>query len=95
MASTIILVFTTIKLLKEKSFEDFVKLLLIYQNFNYWHRFEQVAELFPLFEETVGPMERNSDGTTLWLAMGLAIKEIYGLRRGTLKELLNCVKVRN
>lgn len=81
-------------LLKEQMFNDLVKALRELQSFNYRYRNGQVAELFPLFESTVGPMETNSDGTTLWLAMGLAIKDVYGLRRSTLKELLELVNVK-
>lgn len=84
----------TKKLLKEEEFKDFIKLLLTMQNYNYCYRFEETAKLFPLFEFTVGPMEVNSEGTTLWLALGLAIKELYGLRRSTLQGLLKEVKVR-
>lgn len=82
------------RLFREKKFMDFLKALKGLQEFNYLYRFDQTAELFPLFEATVGPMERNSEGTTLWLAMGLAIKELYGMRRSTLEELLRKVKVR-
>lgn len=84
----------TKKLLKEQSFKDFIKLLLSFQQYNYRHRSEETRKLFPLFEMTVGPMEQNSDGTTLWLAMGLAIKEVYGIRRETLRELLEKVNIR-
>ncbi|RFU61974.1 hypothetical protein [Peribacillus glennii] len=84
----------TKQLLNEKMFQDFVNLLLVQQNYNYWYRQGIAAELFSLFESTVGPMERNSDGTILWLALGLAIKELYGLRYSTLKELLKKVNVR-
>lgn len=84
----------TKQLMNEKMFCDFVKLLIEQQNFNYRYRQENTAELFSLFESTVGPMERNSDGTILWLALGLAIKELYGLRNSTFKGLLKNVKVR-
>ncbi|MBU9711575.1 hypothetical protein [Evansella tamaricis] len=84
----------TKKLLQEDMFHSFIKMLLAQQDFNYRYRFSQTAYLFPLFEATVGPMETNSDGTTLWLAMGLAIKELYGLRRETLKGLLEKIKLR-
>lgn len=73
---------------------DFFNLIYTLQRFNYRYRPETCAALFPLFEETVGPMERNSEGTTLWLALGLAIKELYGMRRSTLKNLLAQVTVR-
>ena len=84
----------TKKLLNEQSFKDFIKLLLSFQEYNYRHRFEQTVKLFPLFEMTVGPMNRNCDGTTLWLALGLAIKEVYGFRRETLRELLEKINIK-
>jgi hypothetical protein len=83
----------TIQLLKDEMFHEFIKLLLMQSEFNYRYRQGVTAELFPLFESTVGPMERNSDGTTHWLALGLAIKDLYGLRNSTLKELLKKVNV--
>lgn len=39
-------------------------------------------------------MERNSEGTELWLALGLAIKELYGMRQATLRKVLQQVTVR-
>jgi hypothetical protein len=78
----------------DKELGDFVKLLLTMQNYNYWYRFSEYQRLFPLFEETVGPMETNSEGTSMWLALGLAIKELYGLRSSTLESLLKKITVR-
>lgn len=78
----------TKKLLKNKKFNDFMHMLLMMQQYNYQYRFSQLEELFPLFEETVGPMERNSEGTSFWLAMGLSLKDLYGFRNRTLKSLL-------
>ncbi|WP_462411546.1 hypothetical protein [Neobacillus sp. Marseille-QA0830] len=83
----------TKQLLKDENFNDYIELLLALQQYNYSYRQGMASELFPLFESTVGPMERNSDGTTLWLALGLAIKELYGMRNSTLQELLKMVYV--
>ena len=84
----------TKQLLKDKQFKDFIHLLLTIREYNYRYRYCETVNLFPVFEVTVGPMETNSEGTAFWLALGLAIKEIYGLRRETLKELLGLVKIR-
>ncbi len=84
----------TKQLLQEPQFLDTVHLLLAMQKYNYQHRFLETAELFGTFESTVGPMERNSEGTTLWLSLGLAIKELYGMRLSTLKGLLEQVTIR-
>ncbi|MBU9712826.1 hypothetical protein [Evansella tamaricis] len=81
----------TKKLLQDKQFHDFIDVLLALQEFNYRYRFAQTAELLPLFERSLGPMERNSEGTTLWLALGLALKDWYGLRRETLSSLLDLI----
>jgi len=77
-----------------KALRDFLSTLYTLQAYNYRHRLQSCAALFPLFEETVGPMERNSEGTTRWLALGLAIKELYGIRNATLHALLAQVTVR-
>lgn len=84
----------TMQLLNDEMFQKFINLLLVHSDFNYRYRQGETAELFPLFESTVGPMEGNSDGTILWLALGLAIKELYGLRNSTLKEFLKKVNIR-
>lgn len=85
---------STKKLMEEETFQYFIKMLSAAQAYNYRFRNEQVGELFPLFERTVGPMETNSDGTTLWLAMGLAIRETYNMRNITLENLLMLVGTR-
>ena len=81
-------------LFKEDYFRELFNVLSTMQEFNYRYRYNQLGELFPIFEETVGPMESNSDGTSLWLAMGLAHKDKYGLRTETLKSLLKLVGIR-
>jgi len=68
----------------EESAKDFLTLLHTMQNYNYRYRPNACAALFSLFEETVSPMERNSEGMMLWLAL----KDLHGLRDGTLWELL-------
>lgn len=73
---------------------DLLHVLYTMQAYNTAHRLPACAELFAAFEETVGPMERNSEGTTLWLALGLAVTDLYGLRDATLREMLSLVTVR-
>lgn len=85
---------STKHLLWEPKFRDFVKALNGVQEYNYRYRVDQVVDLFPIFDSTIGPFEFNSEGTTLWLSMGLAIKELYGFKRSTLEELLKLVKVK-
>ena len=81
-------------LLRDKQFKDFFHVLLMMREYNYRYRYYETVKLFPTFEATVGPMERNSEGTAFWLALGLAIKELYGFTRAMLKELLGLVKIR-
>ena len=84
----------SIDLLREPNFKDLVQMLNTMQEYNYRYRQDQLSDLFLIFDQTVGPMETNSDGTVLWLAMGLAIKDLYRLRTETLAELLKLVKVK-
>lgn len=84
----------TTLLLKDEFFLYFINMLSSIQEFNYRYRQENLADLYPLFERTVGPMETNSDGTILWLAMGLAIKETYGMRNETLENLMKLVNLK-
>ncbi|MEX3623291.1 hypothetical protein [Viridibacillus arvi] len=84
----------TTKLLKDENFKLFIMALNAQQEFNYHVRAEQACELYTIFEETVGPMESNSDGPIIWMALGLAIKELYGMRRSTLKEVMKMVEIR-
>jgi len=78
----------------DRELRDFVRLLLSMQQYDYRYRSSEYSQLFPLFEAIVGPMETNSEGTSMWLALGLAIKELYGLRIPTLESLLKKVTVR-
>lgn len=78
----------------DKELCDFIKLLLAMQDYNHSYRWSEYHPLFPVFEGTVGPMEKNSEGTDMWLALGLAIKELYGLRLSTLESLLKKITVR-
>jgi hypothetical protein len=73
---------------------EFIELLGHLQRYNHHYRTLQLIELLPLFEEAIGPMERNSEGTDLWIALGLAIKELYGMRKSTLAGVLRQVTVR-
>ncbi|MGO1059540.1 hypothetical protein ACTL32_10470 [Planococcus sp. FY231025] len=84
----------TTKLLDDEFFLYFIKMLNSIQEFNYRFRQNKLYDIYPLFERTVGPMENNSDGTVLWLAMGLAIKETYGMSNGTLENLMKLVNLK-
>ncbi|MCX7545345.1 hypothetical protein [Marinicella gelatinilytica] len=63
------------------------------QAFNYRHRPDDTQYLFgflnPLFN-----FELNSEGTTLWLSLILAIKELYGFSEQKLFTVLKQVSIR-
>jgi hypothetical protein len=72
---------------------DLLRILNSLQTFNYHHRPDDTLQMF-------GPMskhlnfELNSDGTTLWLSLLLAIKELYGLSVNELNRLIQLSHVR-
>lgn len=63
------------------------------QGFNHRFRWDDTRELFPLFDPIFN-FERNSEGTTHWLAMILAIQELYGFADQKVVEILRLVTVR-
>jgi len=81
-------------LLRDSKFHAFVSMLNGVQEYNYRYRQSEVSRLFPMFDRAFGPFEINSDGAVLWLALGLALQELYGLRDETLEHLLAMIEVR-
>lgn len=73
---------------ENEQLKDYLDLLETMSRYNYRYRFMQYRELFPITEPILGPFETNSDGTSLWLARILAIKELYGLTIDELEEVL-------
>ncbi len=69
------------------------KVLHAMQDFNYRFRHEDTWPLFAVFDQTFH-FERNSEGTTLWLALILAIQELYGFTNSTLLKVISQTKVR-
>lgn len=63
------------------------------QQFNYHFRPNDTRHLFDLFDAQFN-FEQNSDGTTLWLALILAIQELYGFTDNKLVEVIFQVTVR-
>lgn len=57
------------------------------QRFNYRFRPDDTRRLFDLFDELLN-FELNSEGTTLWLSLTLAIQELYGLSDSKLIEVM-------
>ncbi len=63
------------------------------QYFNYRHRPDDTRCLFGVLDPIFN-FERNSEGTTLWLSLILAIKELYGFSNTTLMHVMKEVTVR-
>lgn len=63
------------------------------QRFNYHFRPDDTRRLFDLFDAQFN-FERNSEGTTLWLALILAVQELYGFGDSKLREVIAQVTVR-
>ncbi len=79
---------------KDEKLADFFDMLKFMQNFNFRYRGNDTYPLFHLLNDRVFIFERNSEGTTLWLALILAIKELYGFSDEKLISVLGQVSVR-
>lgn len=64
------------------------------QRFNHRYRPDDTRRLFDLFDELFN-FELNSEGTTLWLALILAIQELYGYSDSKLVKVVGEVSIRN
>jgi hypothetical protein len=74
--------------------QDFVNILYAMQRYNRFHRLDQMRALFPIFEQHVGELERNSEGSSFWLGLCLAIKDLLNLNEAELIEVLKRITVR-
>jgi hypothetical protein len=74
---------------EEKKLSDFLQMLKSMQTYNYHHRHDDMRALVDLVDPTVFHFEINSEGTSLWLSLILAIKDLYGFSD---KQLLSVVK---
>ena len=74
---------------------DLIKVLKALQGFNYRHRLDETCELYRM---AAGPLgmdpNSNSEGSLLWLAMLLAIKDAYGLHDAELKQAVGRINIR-
>lgn len=71
---------------EEKEIRDFMETLFTLQHFNYQYRQEEAARLTDWITPLI-PDTRNTDITRMWLAMALAIKDLYRMRRQTLSTV--------
>ena len=79
--------------IKSRQLRDFMVMLLAIQKYNARYRGHQIQKLFPLVDEETGPFEPDQESTVLWVALVLAVKELYGMRTETLKTVLKKVKL--
>lgn len=77
----------------EERIQALIDVLRAMQKFNYHYRFDDTRRMFDLVSSQFN-FEINSEGTTLWLAMILAIQELYGFTDGKVVEVMRQVTVR-
>jgi hypothetical protein len=73
---------------KDEQMREFIEMLLAMQLYNKAYRNNAYMQLAEIFQETLGPFPTNTELPELWFALGLAIKELYGMRKSTLRALL-------
>jgi hypothetical protein len=81
-------------LLSEPVISDLLDVLKAMQAYNARWRGEALVDLLPVLEDALGAMEPNSEGTTQWLALALALQDLYSIRNQTLGDLLKGTTVR-
>lgn len=74
--------------IEEQETRDFISLLQAVCNYNYQYRKNEICKIYPIMEEVIGPFNSNSEGPLFYCSMGLAIKELYGMRNSTLQSVL-------
>jgi hypothetical protein len=79
---------------EDEKFYDFFEMLKSMQLFNYRHRCSDTHDLFLLLHPDVFDFEINSEGTTVWLSLILAIKDLYGFSDKKLVSVIKQVTVR-
>jgi hypothetical protein len=72
---------------EEEKMAHLLKTLQAMQSFNLEHRPDDTRDLYGVMSQ-VFEFELNSDGTTYWLAMCLAIKELYGFSNDRLVSVM-------
>ena len=72
----------------DEKHRDLLSILLALQTFNYHHRMDEGEGVFAAATRAGRCFQSNSSGTELWLALLLAIQELYGLNDGKLATLL-------
>ena len=78
---------------EEEIIVDLAKTLYAMQQFNHHYRWDDTRQIFGLMSENF-QFEVNSEGTTLWLSLILAIQELYGFTDKKIVEVICQVTVR-
>ncbi len=78
---------------QDEKLSAFFEMLKSMQLFNYRHRGTDTHSLFYLLDPKVFNFERNSEGTTVWLSLILAIKDLYGFSDDKLISVIKQVTV--
>lgn len=78
---------------EEEKIVDLAKTLYAMQQFNHHHRWDDTRQLFGLMSKNF-QFEVNSEGSTLWLSLILAIQELYGFTDEKIVEVICQVTVR-
>jgi hypothetical protein len=77
----------------EKRLSHLLETLKSMQSFNYQYRPDDTRALFELMNK-IFKFEKNSEGTTLWLSLILAIKELYGFSDTSLPKVMKQTTIR-
>lgn len=73
---------------EDKQIRHFLKTLTTMQHYNYRYRSEAFMELHPAFAHLI-PDTAHTDIVRMWLALILALKDLYHMRRSTLATILS------
>lgn len=76
----------------DEKLSDLLVTLTSMQSFNHRHRPDDTRALFGVLNGEFN-FERNSEGTTLWLSMALAVKELYGFSERKLASVLKQIRM--
>ena len=76
----------------DEKLADFFTMLQAMQLFNYHHRHDDTRRLYFLLDGTFN-FELNSEGTTVWLALILAIQDLYRFSDEKLVSVMKQVTV--
>lgn len=77
----------------EEKHVELLTMLKTMQTFNYKYRQDDIKSIFNI-ANSVLRFEANSEGTSLWLSMLLAIKEVYGFSDGKIHDIVKLISVR-